>query len=94
MSTRSLAYTKAHFSDVVNSVRTTHERVTVTRNGEAAVVIMAADDLEALEETLALLQDPEAMAALREGERDAASGAFTTMEQLESDLAQRRRGGR
>jgi antitoxin YefM len=43
MGTQSLATVKAHFSAVVDSVHDTHERVTVTKNGEPVVVVMAVD---------------------------------------------------
>lgn len=43
-----------------------HERVTVTRNGKPAVVIISPDDLQEIEETLEVLQDPEAMLEIRE----------------------------
>ena len=35
-----------HFSDVIDRVELQHERVTVTRNGRAAAVILSPDDLE------------------------------------------------
>lgn len=78
MSTQSLASVKARLSEVVSSVRTTHERVTITRNGEPAAVLISPDDLESLEETLAILTDPEALAALREGEAAAHAGDVLT----------------
>ena len=40
-------------SDVIDRVEREHERVTVTRNGRAAAVILSPDDLAELEETLA-----------------------------------------
>ena len=74
MSTQSLASVKAHLSAVVDSVHETHERVTVTRNGVPAVVVVAVEDLESLEETLAILAEEDTMRQLREAEREAASG--------------------
>lgn len=68
MSTKSLAHVKTHFSAVVETVHETRERVVVTRNGEPAVVVMAVEDLESLEETLAILQDQRSMADLAEAE--------------------------
>lgn len=61
MNTQSLASVKAHFSAVVDSVHDTHERVVVTKNGEPSVVVVAVEDLESLEETLAILQDEQTM---------------------------------
>ncbi len=45
-----------------------HERVTVTRNGRPAAVILSPDDLAQLEETLEILGDPEALADIREAD--------------------------
>ena len=74
MSIRSLASVKAHLSAVVDSVQTTHERVTVTKNGVPTVVVMAVEDLESLEETLAILADEDTMRQVREAEREVAAG--------------------
>lgn len=68
MSIESLRQVRDHFSDVVDRVQREHERVTVTRNGKAAAVILSAEDLAELEETLSVLGDPEALADIREGD--------------------------
>lgn len=52
MKTTSLADARTQFSKYVDDVATTHERVTITRNGKPAAVLISAEDLEALEETL------------------------------------------
>jgi len=85
-----LSEVKARFSEIVEVVSSTHERVTVTRNGRPAVVVVSADDLEAIEETLALLSDPEAMRAIEEGRAAIAAGDFVTAEDLESLRSQLR----
>jgi antitoxin YefM len=68
MSIESLREVRDHFSDVVDRVQREHERVTVTRNGRAAAVIISPDDLAQLEETLDVLSDPEALADIREAD--------------------------
>ncbi len=55
-----------HFSEVIDRVELHHERVTVTRNGRAAAIIISPEDLAELEETLDVLSDPEALADIRE----------------------------
>jgi prevent-host-death family protein len=57
-----------HFSEVIDRVEREHERVTVTRNGRAAAVIISPEDLAELEETLAVLSDPKALADIREAD--------------------------
>jgi prevent-host-death family protein len=57
-----------HFSDLVDRVEREHERVTVTRNGHPAAVILSPDDLAELEERLDVLADPQALADIREAD--------------------------
>lgn len=45
----------------------THERVTITRHGRPIAVVLAAEDLEALEETADVLNRPGALAAIAAG---------------------------
>ncbi len=63
-----------HFSDVIDRVEREHERVTVTRNGRAVAVIISPEDLDELEETLAVLTDPQALADIREADAAYAAG--------------------
>jgi antitoxin YefM len=53
-------------SEIVDEVSTTGTEYTVTRHGRAAAVILAHDDYEALLETLNILSDHDAMAAITE----------------------------
>jgi prevent-host-death family protein len=61
-----LAAIKARLSEIVDKVEGQHERVTLTRNGRPAAVLISPEDLEALEDTLDLLSDT---TAVREIER-------------------------
>lgn len=65
---------KAHLSELVDRVDREHERVTVTKNGRPAAVIVNPDDLDALEETVEILRDAELMRSIRTSRREAASG--------------------
>lgn len=68
MRIESLREVRDHFSDIIDRVQREHERVTVTRNGKAAAVILSPEDLALLEETLDVLSDPEALADIRAGD--------------------------
>ena len=68
MSTESLREVRDHFSEVVDRVEHEHDRVTVTRNGRPAAVILSPDDLAQLEKTLEILSDPEALTDIREAD--------------------------
>lgn len=72
--TLSLAEIKAHLSEIVDRVEGHHERVTLTRNGRPAAVLISPEDLEALEDTLELLADPMARAEIEQARREIAAG--------------------
>lgn len=90
MSVQPLATVKARFSKVIDEVASTHERVTVTKNGSPVAVIVAVDDLESLTETLEILSDPTTMAALRQAESELADGLGEDEAQVRAALAARR----
>lgn len=69
MSSESLRTVRDRFSEFIERVQKHHERVVVTRNGKPAAVLMSPDDLESLEETVAVLEDSEAVAELLEAHR-------------------------
>ena len=79
-----LSEVKAKLSEVVDEISTTHERVTVTRNGRPIAVLLSTDDLEAIEETLAILSDPVAMLHLEEGRAAIAAGDIVTGDEIEA----------
>lgn len=66
MSSESLRTVRDRFSEFIERVQKHHERVVVTRNGTPAAVLVSPEDLESLEETLAVLEDSEAVAELVE----------------------------
>lgn len=68
MITLPLAEVRASLSKLVEEAERTHQRVEVTKNGRRAAVILSADDYDSLMETLDILGDAEAMAAIREAE--------------------------
>jgi prevent-host-death family protein len=84
-----LAEIKRRLSEIVDGVEQRHERVVLTRNGRPAAVLVSPDDLEALEETLDILGDPEAMAAIRKGLSEIEQGDFVGAEQLRAKYLDR-----
>lgn len=58
MTTVPLGEAKDHLSEYVSGVERTHDRVTITRHGHTAAVLISADDLAALEETINMLEHP------------------------------------
>ncbi len=85
-----LATVKARLSELIERVASQQDRVVVTRRGKPAAVLISPDELEALEETLAVLSDPELLARVREGEKAMARGEGVALEELRAELAERR----
>jgi prevent-host-death family protein len=77
-----LAEIKKRLSEIVDGVEQKHDRVVLTRNGRPAAVILSPDDLESLEETLAILSNPGAMQDIREAESEIDKGDVVTVDQL------------
>lgn len=84
MTSLPLAEVKAKFSEMIDRVEDTHDRITVTRNGRAAAVIVSPEDLEALEDTLDLLSDPAAVAQLRESQSAHVAGDYVGADALKA----------
>jgi prevent-host-death family protein len=82
-----LSSVKAHLSELVDRVEGEHDRVVVTRNGRPAAVLISHEDLEGLEETLAVLSDPDLMRRIREGEAAADEGDAVSLEALRARLS-------
>jgi antitoxin YefM len=85
-----LATVKARLSELVERVSSQQDRVVVTRYGKPAAVLISPDDLEALEETLAVLSDAELLARIGEGEEAVGRGEGVALEEFRAELAERR----
>jgi antitoxin YefM len=86
----SLAETKAHLSELVARVGEQHERITVTVHGRPAAVLLAVDDLESLEETIAVLSDSAVVRALSDADAELARGDGESADSLASAMLARR----
>jgi len=91
MTTLPLADARAQFSKIVESAVTTHERFDVTRNGDRAVVVLSADDYDALLETVDILSRPDEVAALSVALRELEDGDVFTADEVRAALAARGR---
>jgi len=65
----------------------THHRVTITRHGRTAAVLISADDLAALEETVDILATAGASEAIAEGLADLEAGRVADNEALRARLS-------
>jgi antitoxin YefM len=88
--TMPLAEVKAHLSELVARVHSQHERITVTVHGRPTAALVALDDLESLEETIAILSDTDTMHQLAQSDAELARGEGETLEQLAEAMGRRR----
>ncbi|MCH9722885.1 MAG: type II toxin-antitoxin system Phd/YefM family antitoxin [Actinomycetia bacterium] len=86
----SIAEVKAHLSELVALVGAQHERITVTVHGRPTAVLVSVDDLEALEETIAVLSDPAALRALGRADAELAAGQAENEASLAAAMGVRR----
>jgi prevent-host-death family protein len=89
MTSMPLAEVKAHLSELIGRVSTQHERLTVTVHGRPSAVLLAVDDLESLEETIAVLSDTDVLRHLIEAEAEIARGEGESEEQLAAAMRRR-----
>lgn len=89
METLPLATVRNQLSALVDRVATTHDVLTVTRNGTPAVVVLAHADYESMLETLALVNDPVDQARLAEAESSLAAGDVTAEDEMGQLMADR-----
>jgi len=79
-----LGEARDRLSEFVAEVERTHERVTITRHGHPAAVLISADDLASIEETLEILGTPGASEAIREGQADADASHFADNNEIKA----------
>jgi antitoxin YefM len=65
----------SHLADLADEVEATHGRVVLTREGRPDLVLLSADDLASLEETVAWQRDESERAAEGEPPGDGEQGA-------------------
>jgi antitoxin YefM len=89
-----LSEAKAHLSELARRVRKQHERITLTRNGQAEAILLSVDDLEGMEMTLEILGDSHAAARISESLAELGRGETgADLDTVRQDLARRRATG-
>jgi len=83
-----LADAKSHLSEIIGRVHDHHERVTV--HGRPSAILIAPEDLEALEETLEIMRDAATMNRLAESDAELARGEYVSAQELAEAMRQRR----
>src|SRR4051794_7157656 len=79
-----LADVKNRLSEVVDRLEREHGRVVITKHGRPAAVVLSVEDLEALEETLEVLSDPELLQRIRAADGEVAGGRAEELAKAEA----------
>lgn len=79
-----------HLSEHVADVQRTHNRVTITRYGRPAAVLISTEELESLDETVDILSTPGALEEIREAEAQLDRGEYVTAAEMSRILDDRR----
>ena len=87
VNTLSLKELRPELPKVIERIDGKLDRYIVTKRGKPVVVMLSIDDYESLMETLDILADPEAMAGLREGEKDIKKGRTRSWKEIKRSLA-------
>lgn len=69
-----LGEVKNRLSEVVDRIERAHGRVIITKHGRPSAVIMNLEDLESLEETLAVLSNPRMVKEIRQAQTEITAG--------------------
>jgi antitoxin YefM len=77
---------RAKLSELLDELEGRHEHIVITRNGRPAAVLVPADEQEALEETLEILQDEDVLEALTQSEEDVKAGRLRTLREVRREL--------
>jgi prevent-host-death family protein len=81
---------RSRLSELLDGVANRRDHVLVTRNGKPAAALVPIDEYEALEESAEILSDPDAVAAIEAGLADLHRGDVVTLDELRTELAERR----
>lgn len=82
----SVSEAKDKLSQLVESVDSTHDAITITRHGRAAAVLVAAADLQQLTDTIEWLSDPLTVTEVAEAEDDIVAGNTLSIEDARAAL--------
>lgn len=81
-----LSEAKDRLSALVDEADKTHEVIQITRHGHPAAVLMSADDLESLHETIYWLSRPGALDDLAKARQEIADGTTTSGDELRAQF--------
>ena len=86
MQTLPISTVKDRLNALVDSASQTHERVTITKNGSPAAILIGMDEWEALQETLFWLSQNDSRETIAQARAELANGEGLTEEQIRREF--------
>ena len=86
MQTLPISQVKDRLNELVDSASRTHERVTITKNGSPAAILIGVDEWESLQETLFWLSQDDARETVALARADLANSEGLTEEQIRAEF--------
>lgn len=86
MQTVPISKAKDRLNELVDEASSTHEHVTITKNGTPAAVLVGAEEWESLQETLFWLSQPGIREDLAQAKREYGAGETLSEEQVREHL--------
>ncbi len=83
---------RSNLAEVLRDVADRRDHVVLTRNGRPAAALVPVDEYQALEETAEILSDAATLEAIQTGLDELARGDTIELEDLRSELAEKRPG--
>lgn len=81
-----LAETRNRLSELIANLQAEQDQLVVSRNGRPAAVIVSIEEWEGIQETLAILADPEAVESLARGTEEDERGEVVRADEVASDI--------
>ena len=81
-----IADARAQLLRLIDEATSTHERFEITRNGHRSAVLLSADDYDILQDTIAVLSDPELVSAHAQGRAAIHAGDYLDADQLAQSM--------
>lgn len=86
MQTLPISKVKDRLNELVDAASSTHDQVTITKNGSPAAVLIGADEWDSIQETLFWLSRPGIHESIAEARADVVSGRTYSEEQIRAEL--------
>lgn len=86
MNTISATNARIKLYDILDDVDKLSKRIAITSHGKTKAVLINADELDSMEETMEILNDKRALKAIAQSEKDIKAGRIYPLEEVIKEL--------